>query len=100
MEDKKGYLILTRRQDQSIMIGDDIEIMHMGGYGCSVRLGVLAPKDVMVHRREIWETVQRQKTAGPHLCVQHANYHIARTGMRVATCELCGFRWGIPDEVD
>jgi len=98
MEDKKGYLILTRCQDQSIMIGDDIEIMCMGNSGYAVRLGVRAPKDVVVHRKEIWERIQSQKNAGPHECVQHATYRIARTGMRIALCGLCGFRWGIQDE--
>lgn len=101
MEDKKGYLILGRRQYESIIIGDVIEIAYLGMMGYNqARIGVRAPKDVVVHRKEIWERAERQKNAGPHLCAHHAVYSMARTGMRIAACDMCGNRWGIPDEAD
>ena len=46
-------LVLTRKLDQSIKIGDDIEITVVEVRGDQVRLGVAAPRDVTVHRREI-----------------------------------------------
>jgi len=60
-------LVLGRRRGESIMIGDEIEIIVVtviGGRGRSegrVRLGITAPKNVPVHRREIYEAIQREK---------------------------------------
>lgn len=47
-------LVLTRKVNQSIMIGDDIEITVLEVRGEQVRLGIRAPKNVMVHRQEIY----------------------------------------------
>jgi len=46
------------------MIGDDVEIMIVDVRGDKVRLGITAPKDVAVYRREIWEAIQREKEKG------------------------------------
>ncbi len=59
-------LILTRQIDESIMIGDDIEItvLEFRGTGTGtnrVRIGITAPKEVPVHRKEIYEIIQKQK---------------------------------------
>lgn len=54
-------LILTRRVGESVMIGDDVTITVLGVKGNQVRLGVNAPKDVAVHREEIYERIQREK---------------------------------------
>lgn len=56
-----GMLILSRYKDESIMIGDDVEIMIVDVRGDKVRLGITAPKDIPVHRREIYDAIQRGK---------------------------------------
>jgi carbon storage regulator len=56
-------LVLSRQRDESIMIGDDVEIIIVDVRGDKVRLGITAPKSVPVHRREIYDAIQREKTA-------------------------------------
>jgi carbon storage regulator len=53
-------LVLTRRLEESIKIGADIEIKVLGIKGNAARLGIIAPKDVMVHRKEIYELIQKE----------------------------------------
>ncbi len=54
-------LVLSRRKDESIMIGDDVEITIVDIRGDKVRLGITAPKTIPVHRREVYERIQREK---------------------------------------
>jgi carbon storage regulator len=54
-------LILTRRAGETLMIGDGIEITVLGIKGNQVRLGVKAPRDVPVHRAEIYERIQQER---------------------------------------
>lgn len=54
-------LILTRRISESIIIGDNVKISVLGVKGNQVRLGIEAPKDVSVHREEIYERIQQEK---------------------------------------
>lgn len=54
-------LVLARYRDQSIMLGDDIEIVVVDVRGDKVRLGIKAPESLPVHRREIYEEKQREK---------------------------------------
>jgi carbon storage regulator len=53
-------LVLTRRIGQVIMIGDDISVTLIEIKGGQVRLGILAPRSVAVHRKEIYDLLQRQ----------------------------------------
>ena len=57
-------LILTRRAGETVMIGSDVTITVLGVKGNQVRIGINAPKDVAVHREEIYERIQSEKSAG------------------------------------
>jgi carbon storage regulator len=57
-------LILTRRVGETLMIGDDVTVTVLGVKGHQVRLGVDAPREVGVHREEIYERIQRELAQG------------------------------------
>ncbi|GMU47724.1 MAG: hypothetical protein AMXMBFR26_25060 [Porticoccaceae bacterium] len=54
-------LILTRRVGETLVIGDDVTVTVLGVKGNQVRLGVNAPRDLPVHREEIYERIQQEK---------------------------------------
>lgn len=54
-------LILTRRIGESLMINDDVVVTVLGVRGHQVRIGIKAPKDVSVHREEIYNRIQQEK---------------------------------------
>ena len=54
-------LVLSRQKNESIIIGDDVEITIVDVRGDKVRLGINAPKKISVHRKEIYEIIQREK---------------------------------------
>jgi carbon storage regulator len=55
-------LILTRRVGESLMIGDKVNVTVLGVKGNQVRIGVNAPKDVAVHREEIYQRIQEERS--------------------------------------
>ncbi len=57
-------LILTRRAGETLMIGDEVSVTVLGVKGNQVRIGVNAPRDVSVHREEIYERIKNEQ-AGP-----------------------------------
>lgn len=57
-------LVLTRKSTQSIMIGDDIEVSVLSIVGEKVRIGIQAPKDVPVFRREVYLEIQAERHQG------------------------------------
>jgi carbon storage regulator len=56
-------LVLSRQRDQSVMIGDDIEVRVVDVRGDKVRLGFIAPRDVSVHRKEVYDEIRRENRA-------------------------------------
>ena len=57
-------LILTRRVGETLMIGDSVTVTVLGVKGNQVRVGITAPKDVAVHREEIFQRIGRESAAG------------------------------------
>jgi len=58
-----GMLILTRRVGETLMIGDEVTVTVLGVKGNQVRIGINAPKDLAVHREEIFQRIRREKEA-------------------------------------
>lgn len=58
-------LILTRRVGETLMIGDSVTVTVLGVKGNQVRIGITAPKDVAVHREEIFQRIQKDDAGGP-----------------------------------
>lgn len=71
-------LILTRRVGETVMIGNDVTVTVLGVKGNQVRIGVNAPRDVAVHREEIFERIKREKHDDPSAA--HAAAHTPGNG--------------------
>ena len=56
-------LVLSRQRDETIMIGDDIEVTIVDIRGDKVRLGINAPKEISVHRKEVYDAIRRENRA-------------------------------------
>ena len=82
-------LILTRRVGETLMIGDEVTVTVLGVKGNQVRIGVNAPKEVAVHREEIYERIKREREGGdvpatPAAAVSAAEEATAAVGDRAA----------------
>lgn len=53
-------LVLSRQRDETIMIGDDVEITVVDIRGDKVRLGITAPRSIQVHRKEVYDAIRRE----------------------------------------
>ena len=60
-------LVLSRQRDESIIIGDNIVVTIVDVRGDKVRLGIEAPREVSVHRREVYEAIQRENRQASRL---------------------------------
>ena len=57
-------LVLTRRTNETLMVGDDMTVTVLGVKGNQVRIGVNAPREVAVHREEIYERIKTEEQQG------------------------------------
>ena len=71
-------LVLSRQRDESIMIGDNIVVTIVDVRGDKVRLGIEAPREVSVHRREVYEAIQRENQQASQIGIDDAR-QIGRT---------------------
>ena len=65
-------LVLSRQRDESIIIGDNIVITIVDVRGDKVRLGIEAPREVSVHRREVYEAIQRENQQASQIQLDEA----------------------------
>jgi carbon storage regulator len=63
LEEEKTVLVLSRREDESIIISDNIEIKVVGVKQDQVKIGIIAPKDVKIFRKEIYDEIQKANIA-------------------------------------
>lgn len=66
-------LVLSRQRDETIMIGDEVEITIVDIRGDKVRLGINAPRQVQVHRKEVYTAIQRENTQSTRVCIDDLN---------------------------
>jgi carbon storage regulator len=59
-------LVLSRKQDEKIIIGDSITLMVVSIQGDKVRLGIEAPKEVTIHREEVYEAIKQERARQSH----------------------------------
>ena len=60
-------LILTRRINESLIVGDDVKVTVLSVKGKQIKLGVTAPREIAVHREEIYQRIQQENARGSYL---------------------------------
>ena len=65
-------LVLSRQRDQSIVIGDNVVVTVVDVRGDKVRLGIEAPREIPVHRREVYEAIQRENQQAARIRAEEA----------------------------
>jgi carbon storage regulator len=73
-------LVLTRKPNQSIMIGDDIEVSVLSTTGDKVRIGIQAPRHIPIFRKEIYLEIQQQHLATDTSALAEVNEALKRLG--------------------
>ena len=69
-------LILTRRVGETLMIGDEVSVTVLGVKGNQVRLGVNAPKDIAVHREELYQRILHERSVQTHMShLEHGGFN-------------------------
>lgn len=81
-------LVLSRQRDQTIMIGDDIEITVVDVRGDKVRLGISAPSRVAVHRKEVYEAIRAENQRAARVDAGEVNPRSVQTGVRPRIARL------------
>jgi carbon storage regulator len=71
-------LILTRRVGETVMVGSEVTVTVLGVKGNQVRLGINAPKDVAVHREEIFERIKAEHPTGPDTAAENVTHSETR----------------------
>lgn len=66
-------LVLSRQRDETIMIGDDIEITVVDIRGDKVRLGISAPSSIPVHRKEVYDAIKRENKEASQVRIEDVN---------------------------
>jgi len=78
-----GMLALTRKKGESIMVGDNVELIVLGVQGEQVKLGIIAPKSISIHRKEIFEQIKSENREAANLAnlsnVSNANFAAIKT---------------------
>jgi carbon storage regulator len=77
-------LVLSRQRDETIMIGDEVEVTVVDIRGDKVRLGISAPREVSVHRKEVYEAIKRENREAAKVRPEDATPGAAATGSRPA----------------
>ena len=70
-------LILTRKLGESIQIGEEIRITFLDIKGKQIRIGIEAPRDVIVHREEVYRMIQEQNLQAAHFAAAHEGENLA-----------------------
>ena len=78
-------LVLSRQRDETIMIGDDVEITVVDIRGDKVRLGITAPRRIQVHRKEVYEAIKRENRQASKLSPRDVSEVIDRDGEKRAS---------------
>ena len=82
-------LVLSRQRDETIMIGDEVEITVVDIRGDKVRLGITAPRHIQVHRKEVYDAIKRENQQAANLTPQDVS-EVIETGPGAAPTQAPG----------